>query len=59
MRFGPLIVAITGAALILLEVRRLEEGGCRSSGLSLAYLRRRWGSSATCCGSRGRPSHRM
>ncbi|MGB7157763.1 MAG: hypothetical protein WBD40_06835 [Tepidisphaeraceae bacterium] len=27
MRFGPLIVAITGAALILLEVRRFAEGG--------------------------------
>jgi len=28
LRFGPLIVAITGAALILLELRRFgEEGG--------------------------------
>lgn len=27
MRFGPLIVAITGAVLILLEVRRFAEGG--------------------------------
>ena len=26
MRFGPLIVAITGAVLILLEVRRFAEG---------------------------------
>jgi hypothetical protein len=27
MRFGPLIVAITGAVLILLEVRSFAEGG--------------------------------
>jgi hypothetical protein len=27
MRFGPLIVAITGAVLILLELRRFAEGG--------------------------------
>ncbi len=26
-RFGPLIIAITGASLILLEVRRSVEGG--------------------------------